>query len=128
MSAFRVKAVLAMPSGAKIRSLHHLAQPLASDALDHLARPVDVAAILPVLAGVEQQRRAQGGLRGGDHAGLAVLLRQAVVALAEEVVAEARGVQQEHARGHVALGLGRSLGLPAASKPSSTSNLPIAGA
>ena len=37
--------------------LHHLAQTLAGDAFHHLAGPVDVATIFPVVAGVEQQRR-----------------------------------------------------------------------
>ena len=104
MSAVRVKAVLAMPSGAKIRSLHHLAQPLAGDAFDHLAGPVDVAAIFPIVAGIEQERRPERRLRGGDDAGLAVLLGQAVVLLVEEVVAEAGGVQEQHAGGDGALG------------------------
>ena len=36
--------------------LHHLAQPLAGDAFDDLAGPVDVAAIFPIVAGIEQER------------------------------------------------------------------------
>ena len=104
MSGERVKAVLAMPSGAKIRSLHHLAQPLAGDAFDDLAGPVDVAAIFPIVAGIEQERCPERRLRGGDDAGLAVFLGQAVVLLVEEVVAEAGRVQEQHAGGDGALG------------------------
>jgi hypothetical protein len=83
--------------------LHHLAEALAADALDDLATPIDVAAIFPFVVGIEQQRRHQRRLRAGNHAWLAVLLRQAQVIGVEEVVAKAGGVQHQHAGGDVAL-------------------------
>ena len=87
-----------------MRTLEHLAEPLAGDRLDHLAAPVDVAAVLPLVARIEQQRRHQRRLRRGDNARLALLLREPVVVLVEEVVAQASRVQQQHAGGDVALG------------------------
>ena len=82
---------------------HHLAKTFAADTLNHLAAPVDVAAIFPFVAGIEEQRRHEGRLRAGDYTRLAVLLRQAKVVGVEEVVAEAGRVQHQHAGGDVPL-------------------------
>ena len=91
------------PERRKDPLLHHLAEALAADALDDLAAPVNVAAIFPFVAGIEQQRRHQGCLRAGDHARLTALLREAEVTGVEEVVAEAGRMQHQHAGGDVAL-------------------------
>ena len=58
MSGVRVKAVLGHAERLEDPLLHHLAEPLAGDALDDLPDPVDVRAVLPLVARVEQQRRA----------------------------------------------------------------------
>ncbi len=71
--------------------------------LHDLAAPVDVRSILPAVAGIEQKRRRQRRLRGGDDARLTVLRRQPIVGLVEEVVAEPGRVQHQHARGDVPL-------------------------
>ena len=84
--------------------LHDFAQPLAADAFDDLAAPVDVRAVFPFVARIEKERRVDGGLRCGDHRGLAVFLGEAVVGLVEEIVAEAGRVQHQHAGGDIALG------------------------
>src|SRR5262249_10138388 len=42
---------------------------LATRRLDHLARPVDVDAVLPLIAGVEHQRRGQRRVRAARDAG-----------------------------------------------------------
>lgn len=74
--------------------LKDLAQALAGDALDDLSDPMDPCARIPALAGIELQGRHDGRARGGDHAGLALVLRKPVVGFAEEVVAEAAGMGQ----------------------------------
>ena len=70
--------------------LEHFAEPLAGDALDDLADPVDIGAVLPLRARIEQQRRHQRGLRRGDDTGLAPGIGQRLVRLVEEVEAEAK--------------------------------------
>src|SRR5208283_3166090 len=71
---------------------------------DHLTAPVEVAAVLPLLARIEQQWGHQRRLGRGDDARLTLLLREAIVVLVEEIVAHAGRVQQQHAGGDVALG------------------------
>ena len=56
------------------------------------------------VAGIEQKGRVERRLRRREHARLPALLGEAVVVLVEEVVAEARGVQQQHPGGDVAPG------------------------
>jgi hypothetical protein len=92
-----------MPSGSKIRSCITSPNPLAADRFHDLACPVHIAAVFPLVSGIEQERRHDRRLRGRDYARLAVLLGEAIVALAEEVIAEAGSVQHQHARGDVAL-------------------------
>jgi hypothetical protein len=60
--------------------LEHLAEPLSGDGFDHLTAPVYIAAVLPLVARIEHQRR----LGRGDDARLAFLLRKAVVRLVKE--------------------------------------------
>ena len=82
---------------------HDLTQPLAANALDHLPDPVDVGAVLPLIARIEEQRSLDGGAGAGDDRRLAVLLRHALVHLVEEVIAEAARVQHQLPGGHVGL-------------------------
>ena len=82
--------------------LHQLAQALAGDALGDLAGPVHVGAVFPGLARIEQHRGVDRGVGGRDDARLAVILRKTVVGLVEEIVGEARGVQKQHPRRHIA--------------------------
>jgi hypothetical protein len=97
-----VNAVSVIPSGSRILAPHDIAESLAGDALHHHAGPVDVAAVLPALARIEQQRRLDRLPRRIDHPGLALLVREARVRFVEEVVGEAGGMREQMARGHVA--------------------------
>ena len=79
--------------------LQDLAQAFTGDALHHLAAPVEVGAVFPALAGIEQQRRHQRRFRRLDHTGLALFLGQPLVGFVAELVTEAGGVQQQHTGG-----------------------------
>jgi hypothetical protein len=83
--------------------LHDFAKPLAAYPLDHLAGPVDVGAVFPLFAGIEQQRRPNRSMRGRNDARLSVVLSKLIVVRIEEVIAKARGVKQQHPRGYLAL-------------------------
>ena len=85
--------------------LHVLAELLAARRLDHLAGKVDVDAVEPALAGIEQQRRGQRLVLAGDDARHLHRLHVLGDLGAPDVVAEARGVGEEVAQGDVALGL-----------------------
>ena len=99
-----VKAVLVMPSGAKMRSCMNSPSrlpviPSTTWPAQSMLQPYSQSS-----PGSNSKRRVDRRLRRGDHARLAMLLRETVVLLVEEVVAEAGRVQQQHPRGDVALG------------------------
>ena len=71
-----------------MRSTHDIAESLTSNRLDDLSGPVDVGAVLPFLTRVEEQRCRERRFATRDHAGLPMFLREPVVRLVEEVVAE----------------------------------------
>ena len=80
------------------------AQRLAADGFHHLAGPVDVDAVLPALAGVEQQRQRQRlVLAGGDPGNVQGGLDLLDVGV-PDLVAEAGAVGEQMAQGHRALG------------------------
>ncbi len=83
---------------------HNRAKALATDAFDHLTDPVDVGAVFPTLTRIEQQRRFDRRARGGHDRGLPVLFGQTLVDLVKEVIAKARRVQQQLARGDIGFG------------------------
>ena len=82
-----------MPSGSKIRSRMTSPNRLLRIALDDLAAPVQVGAVFPSIAGIEQKRRHDRCLRRSNNAWLAVFAGEPVVVLVEEIIAEAGGVQ-----------------------------------
>src|SRR5690625_3080646 len=82
---------------------HHLAQLLAADALHHLANPVDVRAVLPFFARIEEERGLDAGAAGGHHRRLALLFRQTPVGFVEEIIAEPGRMQQKLTGGNVGL-------------------------
>ncbi len=61
-----------MPSGPNRVVLHVLAELLAARRLDHLAGKVDVDAVEPALAGIEQQRRGQRLVLAGPMSGTSI--------------------------------------------------------
>ena len=99
------KAVLAHAERREDALLHHLAQPLAGDRLRPPGRPSRCCCRTP---NRRPDRTAAASSSDAFEAvmtlGWPVLLRQPVVVLVEEVVAEAGRVQQQHAGGDVALG------------------------
>ena len=103
MSAVSLKPLLFMSSGAKMRS-----------AMTSPSRlPVMPSTTWPTQSMLEPYSHSSPGsnrrgverrLRRREHARLPALLGEAVVVLVEEVVAEARGVQEQHPGGDVAPG------------------------
>ena len=101
------KAVLSMPSGPSRWSCIYGAELLAADRLDHLAGPVDADAVLPALAGIEQQRRAQRctGRSMTPGTPIACLVRDDVGV--PDLVAEAGSVREQVAQRDRLAGLAR---------------------
>ena len=80
-------------------SLKYCLEALAAEALDGLADPVDVDAVLPALARVEHQRQAQRDRLALDDARDAGVLLVAEHVRVPDVVGEARGMRQQGGAG-----------------------------
>ena len=106
LAAHRIREVegrVIHSEGVENARLEHLAEPLSGDGLDDLTAPVDIGSVFPFVARIKQERGHQRRLGRRDDAGLTFLLRQAIIGMTEEIVTKARGVNHQHARGHIAL-------------------------
>jgi len=82
---------------------HHFAEAFAAHALDDFADPVDVRAVLPLLAGVEEEDRVERSLGRRHDARDAALLAVVYEVVVEEIVAESSRVEHELPDGDVGL-------------------------
>jgi hypothetical protein len=95
-------AIAVVSQGSKIRVLK--TSPSRLHAFDHLAAPVEVAAIFPLVAWIERQGSRQRFLGTRYDARLPLLLGKAIVVLVEEIIPHAGCMRQQHPGRYVALG------------------------
>src|SRR5262249_45013061 len=96
-SGLRMKTVSFMPSGVKMALANVAVERQAAPPLDRLAGPVDVDAVLPLVAGVGDHRHLEGLELAAADAGDVGDLHVALDVLVPQVVAEARRVGQQMA-------------------------------
>ena len=80
-----------------------VAEALAGKGLEHEAGPVDAGAVVPIVAGIEQQRREEAVAPGRQARAPGRGGKAGVVGIAE-IIGEAGGMEQQHAGGDVTLG------------------------